>query len=382
MSIGDFFRDTLHAPLGNTRWSWGAVNPKTGQLFLRVWVDERETVSGVDQIHVLGTDWSSRSPGYPERQRQVELLRAGTEGYGVLCVAENPATRGARKIKEFDQQTLLRFGPLIERGGDVYATINGTVSADAVTQPLPRAVVRDILENLTVDDVRGALRRLRDGAPHSFGPSISWDVVYEGRRYPPKAVLGLAAERLAGRPLGPRDFQSGPNKDGFRALERLGFQPVAKNDEDGSQDDEDETAEQEVLRRTDIGETEKERLVKARRGQGIYRENLRTVEKQCRLTGLREPEHLRASHIKPWRECADKEKLDGFNGLLLSPHVDHLFDRGYISFSDDGTVLIAKGLKTEVLERWGLRSVQKTAAFRIEQQKYLDYHRTKVFRGR
>jgi hypothetical protein len=77
---------------------------------------------------------------------------------------------------------------------------------------------------------------------------------------------------------------------------------------------------------SDTGPTEKEQLVLARRGQGIFRKRLERVEKRCRLTGVDNPRSLIASHIKPWRSSSDTEKLDGYNGLLLAPHVDKLFD--------------------------------------------------------
>jgi HNH endonuclease len=96
-----------------------------------------------------------------------------------------------------------------------------------------------------------------------------------------------------------------------------------------SEDDESVDA---MRGRTDIGATQIDQLIKARRGQGIFRSNVRLNEKCCRVTGTADPKHLRASHIKPWRICTDDEKLDGCNGLLLAPHVDHLFDRGYIGF--------------------------------------------------
>ena len=68
----------------------------------------------------------------------------------------------------------------------------------------------------------------------------------------------------------------------------------------------------------------------------MYKSRVELLEEGCRVTGVRRPQHLVASHIKPWRDSTDAEKLDGHNGLLLSPHVDHLFDRAYISFSDSG----------------------------------------------
>ena len=131
--------------------------------------------------------------------------------------------------------------------------------------------------------------------------------------------------------------------------------------------------------RTDIGPTEKKTLVSARRGQGIYRTNLELIEKSCRLTGVFDRRHLRASHIKPWRVSDDREKLDGYNGLLLSPHVDHLFDQGHISFDDDGTLLISNKLNRAVLERWGLKESVNVGMFRPQQCAYLKYHRDEVF---
>ena len=61
--------------------------------------------------------------------------------------------------------------------------------------------------------------------------------------------------------------------------------------------------------------------------------NVLLREQYCRVTGVRETRHLKAGHIKPWRDATDGERLDGANGLLLSPHIDHLFDEGYITFS-------------------------------------------------
>ncbi len=58
---------------------------------------------------------------------------------------------------------------------------------------------------------------------------------------------------------------------------------------------------------------------------------VQALEQRCRITGVDRPEHLRASHSKPWRDSDNAERLDGENGLLLTPSIDHLFDRGFIS---------------------------------------------------
>ena len=85
--------------------------------------------------------------------------------------------------------------------------------------------------------------------------------------------------------------------------------------------------------------------------------------------------------MKPWRDCSDQEKLHGCNGLLLAPHVDHLFDRGWISFSDTGELLVASTLNTEVLDAWGITAGLNTGAFSPEQLAFVQYHRNNVFRG-
>lgn len=87
-----------------------------------------------------------------------------------------------------------------------------------------------------------------------------------------------------------------------------------------------------ILENFQISETTRKALVHARIGQGKFKENVARYERECRLTNVGNPTHLIASHIKPWRESDNKERLDGGNGLLLTPSIDHLFDRGFISF--------------------------------------------------
>jgi putative restriction endonuclease len=141
----------------------------------------------------------------------------------------------------------------------------------------------------------------------------------------------------------------------------------------------DDIAEEALLQRTDLTPAAMLELLKARRGQGVYRANLENVEAACRLTGLLDRRHLRAIHIKPWRKSNDAEKVDGYNGLFLSPHLEHLFSRGYISFSDSGELLASRYLNPAVLDKWGLRLPRYVDAFCPEQCRYLDYHRTEVF---
>lgn len=128
--------------------------------------------------------------------------------------------------------------------------------------------------------------------------------------------------------------------------------------------------------------TEAERVVVQRVGQNLFRAALLDYwQGRCCVTGLAVPELLRASHIKPWASCeSDNERLDVFNGLLLAPHVDALFDGGWISFSDEGTVLISNGLPSDAAARMGVRPDWTVCDLRSEHRRYLAFHRQYEFR--
>jgi hypothetical protein len=151
------------------------------------------------------------------------------------------------------------------------------------------------------------------------------------------------------------------------------------SDEASEADTAEEQAQTAIQGRTDIGATQKAQMVLARRGQGIFRANVRLNEKACRVTGLADKRFLIAGHIKPWRLCNDVEKLDGCNGLLLSPHIDLLFDKGYISFGDDGAILKSAKLPTEVWKHWELTAKDNVGTFNDMQRAYLRFHRAEVF---
>jgi putative restriction endonuclease len=129
------------------------------------------------------------------------------------------------------------------------------------------------------------------------------------------------------------------------------------------------------------GDLEKIQITKARRGQGIFKVNVRLVETQCRVTGVTNVRHLRASHIKPWAASDNHEKLDGYNGLLLSPHVDHLFDRGFISFENSGGIIVSPQLSPDVLSRWSIPVSQNVGSFSQHQASYLEYHRDVILQS-
>ncbi|WP_458722404.1 HNH endonuclease [Pseudomonas brenneri] len=141
-----------------------------------------------------------------------------------------------------------------------------------------------------------------------------------------------------------------------------------------------DVAEVKIQNSVGIPDTEKEQLIRSRRGQGIFRQRALAIESQCRLTGVNDQSFLIASHIKPWKDCANDERLDGSNGLMLAPHIDKLFDSGWISFSDNGDLLTAPGSE-KVMDAWNVNPNKNVGKFHPEQCRYLDHHRSVVFKG-
>jgi hypothetical protein len=284
-SISRFFSESLGAPLLNPRWSWGAISPTTGQLFLRVWKDERETLRGKDVIAVLGANWQSNSVGLPERREHVRLLKVGIEAYGVLCTVKDASAVGPRKIQSFDQETLLRFGPVDELEGNTYVSILGAIPLADIEQ--------------------------RWRGPKSLLPDLA-------------AIWADA---------------SAP--------------------------------------------TTKERLAQARVGQGQFRSRVfRLWGDRCSVTGSGTLDAVRASHIKPWSRCDDRERLDPNNGLPLIATLDALFDAGLISFDATGQLLVASVLAQSERLLLGLGGgIKLSATPSSRTEKYLAYHRVEVFLG-
>ena len=126
------------------------------------------------------------------------------------------------------------------------------------------------------------------------------------------------------------------------------------------------------------GGTTRQAMVEARRGQGPFRNRVlqywggRCAVTGCTLTGV-----LVASHIKPWAVSSDVERLDGFNGLLLTPNLDKLFDNHLISFDDDGNLLVASGLSPAEADALGLRPGMRMQRLHDRHQAYLRIHRNR-----
>jgi hypothetical protein len=129
-----------------------------------------------------------------------------------------------------------------------------------------------------------------------------------------------------------------------------------------------------------IVETEKTAIIRARRGQGLFKERVMRIEDRCRVTGVSNPVHLIASHCKPWRDSTNEERLEGENGLLLTPSIDHLFDRGFIGFEGNGNLIVSPVAHGPSLERMGVATDRRinVGAFSAGQKRFLEFHRDMV----
>lgn len=122
---------------------------------------------------------------------------------------------------------------------------------------------------------------------------------------------------------------------------------------------------------------EKEAIILSRIGQGKFRDDLIDLWKSCAISKFDDIRFLIASHIKPWKKATNQEKIDKYNGLLLLPTYDKLFDLGFISFNDNGKILISNLLTN--LDKLGIDD-SMSIDLRDENKIYLQYHRQEIFK--
>jgi hypothetical protein len=119
---------------------------------------------------------------------------------------------------------------------------------------------------------------------------------------------------------------------------------------------------------------------KQRIGQDDFRDKLINYWGECAVTGLKETKLLKASHIKPWSDSSDEERLDVYNGLLLSANLDAAFDAGLISFDNQGRIMISSRFSAKEAQLAGIESIMQLKKIERQHKAYLVYHRT-IFRS-
>jgi hypothetical protein len=288
----------------------------------------------------------------------VGALSAANEDNWRICVERGlwgSGSHRARQVREGDEFFVWKSG----KGGGWFARclVTSDALAPSTSNPAPWKDGRDYKYIFGI--------RVLAESTQPFHPGSTDDI---------QNITGIYNIMLGQFPL-LSDAQA-------EAVRRLigGVNPPSEP-EDEAKEAENDAHEDELRQRPLLGAAQRKQLILARRGQGVFRSNLMTVEKSCRVTGLRAVEHLRASHIKPWRASDDREKVDGYNGLMLSPHIDHLFDRGWITFLDEGHLKPSPRLDALVLQSWRVEPDRNPPPFKGEQQVYLQYHRELVFKS-
>lgn len=132
-----------------------------------------------------------------------------------------------------------------------------------------------------------------------------------------------------------------------------------------------------IIKDPTLTELEKESIILSRRGQGLFRKNVLKLWGKCAISGYPDARFLIASHIKPWKKCTNSEKTDKYNGLLLLPTYDKLFELGYIGFEGDGKIRISNQLSNP-----SMLQVSGNLKIRIQKNhaKYLEFHLLHIFK--
>jgi 5-methylcytosine-specific restriction protein A len=121
--------------------------------------------------------------------------------------------------------------------------------------------------------------------------------------------------------------------------------------------------------------TERSGLVVSRVGQGAYRKSIiNRWENQCAVTGFNDSRILIASHIHPWKDANNEERLDVSNGILLSPTYDALFDRHLITFDNNGKIVLGESVKTSEFEKIGVTGKERITKLSSDNILYLNRH--------
>ena len=131
----------------------------------------------------------------------------------------------------------------------------------------------------------------------------------------------------------------------------------------------------------DLPETERLALRNSRIGQGRYRYDLIELWGACSITNVQDPAVLIASHIKGWKASDNRERLDKYNGFLLVPNLDRLFDIGFITFRDDGRIILSSKISKETLKALGVDESLRLRKIHPENVDYLRWHRKYRFLG-
>lgn len=316
-----------------------------------------------------------RDERYTKRNTQVRYWwvsqnKTAKEEIGNGFMWSPKTSKSGQRIQFYENMTLCKQGDLVFSFVKQHITNIGIVKSPAITTPKPFKTKEWLADGWRVDvewqktpndlHPKSLINEIRPLLPGKYSPLKDNG---EGNQ----VYLAEISHELAGFLL--ENLQLDKLDPGC-SLDAENFS-IERQEQDVIDDIEQDT---------NISDTEKETIIRARRGQGKYRKNLELIENHCRVTGITDKKFLIASHIKPWRHCAsNQERLDGYNGLLLNHSIDFLFDKGYISFEDNGYILISENLPDDVRKRLQITPAINIGSLAPKQQVYLNHHRSNLF---
>ncbi len=302
-----------------------------------------------------GYIWSPKRNRNGARNRHYDFLREVVPGDVVFSYAST-CLRGAGFAVSYCYTCPrpAEFGHI----GEAWDVVGWRVDVQfqRFTSPVRPKSHLPLLRPLLAAEPYTPLRPSGDGQQHIYLTSVSDTLA--------QVLLGLAG-------VDGQVFRSNIARDADRSL--------VENFLSGRQEWED--IEQRRLSSADLPTTERQALISARVGQGLFKERVARTERSCRITFVENPVHLIASHIKPWRESNNEERLSAGNGLLLTPTADHLFDRGFITFDDSGEVIVSPVADVHSLRKMGLDPERppRPIPFNSDQKHFLNHHRREIF---
>ncbi|MBD7945687.1 HNH endonuclease [Psychrobacillus sp. Sa2BUA9] len=252
-----------------------------------------------------------------------------------------------------------------------------------------------IPSNISKDHVLKAIYKINQIGISSLRTSTKFELFYKEKRYPPKEVIRFANEVANGYEL--VHFGGGDESNNF--LIKLGFTVVLKDTDEiigldytkkkkqgikvitgAINQKEIPKINQEDVEKDILTNTEKEHLAKVRIGHSDFKRKLIDKECKCKICGVTDKSFLIASHIKPWYQSSNEERLDLDNGFLFCPNHDALFDKGFITFDDNGKIVISNLLNEETRI---FLNVTNTMKIEVNEgnRYYLEWHRLHVFKN-
>ena len=316
------------------------------------WVNHKQTFRHEFEGRYI---WSPKRKRNGAKNRFYDFLREVMPGDVIFSYADG-MVRGAGFARSYCYTCPrpAEFGHI----GQVWDVVGWRVDVEFQkfsNSPRPKAHL-DVLQPLLDQEKFAPIQMNGNGLQHIYLTKISEPLA--------KVILGLAG----------RDAQIFA-ATGLRLIDK----PLVETELSGQQEWED--IEQTRILADELSSTTRASLIRARIGQGLFKERVAKVEKSCRVTFVDNPTHLIGSHIKPWRESSNVERLHEANGLLLTPNVDHLFDRGFISFEDSGELIVSPVVDRVSLNRMGINPAHppRPTSFNVDQKFFLAHHRKEIF---